>query len=66
MVLGGFRSFHVLVTTPFFLRTIRLRKLICQDCGPGIVALIDETSIKRIHIEEKILGHFLSICLRSQ
>ena len=31
-----------------------------------IVGLIDEISIKRIHIAEKIRGHFLSICLRSQ
>ena len=30
------------------------------------MGLIDEISIKRIHIEEKIRGHFLSICLRSQ
>ena len=28
------------------------------------MGLIDEISIKRIHIEEKIRGHFLSICLR--
>ena len=27
------------------------------------MGLIDEISIKRIHIEEKIRGHFLSICL---
>ena len=31
-----------------------------------IVGLIDEISIKRIHIAEKIRGHFLSICLQSQ
>ena len=31
-----------------------------------IVGLIDEISINRIHIEEKIRGHFLSVCLRSQ
>ena len=32
-----------------------------------IVGPIDEISIKRIHIKEKIRGHFfLSICLRSQ
>ena len=30
------------------------------------MGLIDEISIKRIHIEEKIRGHFLSICLQSQ
>ena len=30
------------------------------------MGLIDEISIKRIHIEEKIRGHFSSICLRSQ
>ena len=30
------------------------------------MGLIDETSIKRIYTEEKIRGHFLSICLRSQ
>ena len=28
------------------------------------MGLIDEISIERIHIEEKIRGHFLSICLR--
>ena len=28
--------------------------------------MIDEISIKRIHIEEKIRGRFLYICLRSQ
>ena len=31
-----------------------------------IVGLIDEISIKRIQIAEKIRGHFLSICLWSQ
>ena len=30
------------------------------------MGLIDEISIKRIHIKEKIRGHFLSVCLRSQ
>ena len=34
--------------TSFFLRTTRLR----------IVGLIDEISTKRIHIKEKIRGHF--------
>ena len=34
---------------------------------PGlIVGLIDEISIKRIHVEEKIRGHFLSIRQRNQ
>ena len=28
--------------------------------------LIDEIIIKRIYIDEKIRGHFLSMCLRSQ
>ena len=40
----------------FFLRTTRLR----------FVGLIDEISTKRINIEEKIRGNFLSIGLRSQ
>ena len=40
----------------FFLRAMRLR----------IVGLIDEISTKRINIEEKIRGNFLSIGLRSQ
>ena len=40
----------------FFLRTTLLR----------IVGLIDEISTKRINIEEKIRGNFLSIGLRSQ
>ena len=31
-----------------------------------MVGLIHEVSIKRIHIEENIRGHFLSVCLRSQ
>ena len=30
------------------------------------MGLINEIRIKRIHIEEKIRGHLLSICLRSQ
>ena len=40
--------------TIFFLRTTRLR----------IVGLIDEVSTKRIHIEEKIKGNFLTCGLR--
>ena len=37
-----------------------------SDASTKVNLMIDEITIKRIHIEEKIRGHLLSICQRSQ